>query len=159
VEEFEAWYRVQHRPLVAALTAWSGDQDAARDAADEAFTRALDAWDRVRTFDSPNGWTYKVAVNALRRTKRRSARERRSGGRALATAVDELPHPEVWVAVRSLPIRQRTAVVLRYVADLPEADVAAAMGITRGTVSSTLADARRRLTEILEAEHSTEARQ
>jgi RNA polymerase sigma factor (sigma-70 family) len=56
-----------------------------------------------------------------------------------------LPHPELWAAVRALPDRQRTAIVLRYLGDLPEADIAAAMGIARGTVSSTLADARRNL--------------
>ena len=56
-----------------------------------------------------------------------------------------LPDHELWQAVGRLPRRQRTAIVLRYVADLPEADIAAAMGIARGTVAATLAAARRRL--------------
>ena len=45
--------------------------------------------------------------------------------------------------MRALPPRQRTAIVLRYVADLTEADIGRAMGIRRSTVSSTLADADR----------------
>lgn len=55
------------------------------------------------------------------------------------------PAGEAWDAVRRLPQRQRTAVVLRYVADLPEAEIAAAMGIARSTVSSTLTHAHRAL--------------
>jgi RNA polymerase sigma-70 factor (ECF subfamily) len=157
VEDFEAWYRQQHRPLVAALTALSGDPDVARDATDEAFVRALDAWDRVRSFDSPTGWVYRVALNALRRSKRRRAFERQVAHREPRTTADPLPHTEVWDAVRLLPPRQRVAIALRYVADLPEADVAAAMGVTRGTVSSTLVDARARLLEVLGSDESTEA--
>ncbi len=44
-----------------------------------------------------------------------------------------------------LPPRQRTAMVLRYVADLTEPEIAQAMGIRRSTVSATLAAARKRL--------------
>ena len=60
-----------------------------------------------------------------------------------------MPTGEVWELVRALPERQRVAVVLRYVADLTEPDIAIAMGIARGTVASTLAAARERLAEIL----------
>jgi RNA polymerase sigma factor (sigma-70 family) len=45
-------------------------------------------------------------------------------------------------AVANLPRRQRVAVVLTYFADLPQAEVAVAMGVRRGTVASTLSDAR-----------------
>jgi RNA polymerase sigma-70 factor (ECF subfamily) len=71
-----------------------------------------------------------------------------------------LPAPagEAWELVRALPRRQRTAIVLRYAADLPEADIAIAMGVTRGTVSSTLADARRALARMLDADEELEER-
>ena len=49
--------------------------------------------------------------------------------------------------MRSLPDRQRMAVVLRYLADLTEPDIATIMGVSRGTVASTLADARRSLAD------------
>jgi RNA polymerase sigma-70 factor (ECF subfamily) len=55
--------------------------------------------------------------------------------------------------VAKLPDRQRTAVVLRYVADLPEADIAAAMKVSRGTVASTLSDARKALARHLSDEN------
>jgi DNA-directed RNA polymerase specialized sigma24 family protein len=60
-----------------------------------------------------------------------------------------MPTGEVWDLVRALPERQRIAVVLRYVADLTEPDIAIAMGIARGTVASTLAAARARLAGVL----------
>ena len=63
---FEAWYRGLHPRLITALFAASGELDASQDAADEAFLRALERWPRVRDMASPEGWTYKVALNALR---------------------------------------------------------------------------------------------
>jgi DNA-directed RNA polymerase specialized sigma24 family protein len=41
--------------------------------------------------------------------------------------------------------------VLRHVSDLTESDIAAAMGVTRSTVSNTLHDAYRNLRDMLEA--------
>ncbi len=64
----------------------------------------------------------------------------------------------MWELVRDLPERQRQAVVLRYLADLDERDIAEAMGVTRGTVSSTLFDARRRLAQLLETPDVAEER-
>jgi RNA polymerase sigma factor (sigma-70 family) len=56
---------------------------------------------------------------------------------------------DVMRAVQRLPARPRTAVVLRYVADLTEAEVAEAMGVAPGTVAATLSNARRRLAVLL----------
>jgi DNA-directed RNA polymerase specialized sigma24 family protein len=57
-----------------------------------------------------------------------------------------------------LPPRQQTAIALRYLHDLAEADIAAAMGISRGAVSACLAAARARLRSVLEAAENEEAR-
>ena len=151
--DFAGWYEAMHGRLVRVLCALGPDADAASDAADEAFARALLHWRRVRCMDSPDGWAYRVALNELRRTLRRQALERR----LLARLPVPGPVPEPSVAavgglLAGLPPRQRTAVALRYVADLPEAEIAAAMGITRGTVASTLADARRALAASLHLE-------
>jgi RNA polymerase sigma factor (sigma-70 family) len=145
-DEFGAWYRGEHRRVVASLVALSGRPDAARDATDEAFVRALAGWDRVGMMASPAGWVYRVALNELRRTlRRRSVEARLLGRRGEGLTLDALPSPELWAAVRALPRRQRIALVLRVVADLSEADVAVAMGVDRSTVSSTLVAARRSL--------------
>lgn len=149
MDTFEGWYRREHPRLVASLLLVAGDLHLAQDAADEAFARALARWDRVGRMESPNGWTYRVALNVLRRRGRRAARERELLARQDPAGDVPAPAGEAWDAVRKLPPRQRTAVVLRYVADLTEEQVGAAMGVSRSTVSSSLADARRTLGKLL----------
>jgi len=151
--EFDAWYRAQHPRLVSALAVISGERDAAVEATDEAFARALERWDRVGAMQSPGGWTYRVALNVSRRLMRRRSLERRAAERAAAGRRDEPPSPawsgEVWDALVRLPLRQRTAVALTYVSDLPNETVAAVMDIAPGTVAATLHAARSRLEELL----------
>ena len=143
---FEEWYRVQYQPVLAACVAFGGDSDAAKEATDEAFSRALGRWDTVSQMASPGAWVCQVALNCVRRSWRRTAYERIwVRAQRVPTVVVSLPRPDLWAAVRALPIRQRTAIVLRYVADLPETEVAEAMGIARGTVAATLFAARTRL--------------
>ena len=55
---------------------------------------------------------------------------------AEAGALDLVAHAEVLAAVRALPTRQREALVLRYYADLSEAEIAEAMGVSQGAVKS-----------------------
>ena len=158
---FDAWYRAEHPRVLGVCVALSGDGDAARDATDEAFARALDRWKRVSVMESPAAWVQTVALNCLRRILRRRAHERRAATRWLAGPPREsiagpVAHREVWAAVRALPERQRLATVLRYVADLPEDEIARAMGVTRGTVSSCLAAARRSLAALLDDGADTE---
>ena len=148
--DFTEWYRLQYPRLVASLLLVAGDLDQAQDAANEACTRALARWKRVQRMDSPNGWVYRVGLNVLRRRHRRSEIERRILSRQAPTAPVPPPAGEAWHVVRQLPARQRTVVVLRFVADLTEEQVGRAMGITRSTVSSALTDARRALGRLLD---------
>ena len=142
---FDRWYRSEHARLLALLTVVAGDADVARDTTAEAFTRALERWDRVGLMESPSAWTYRVGVNLLRRRGRRAAFEMR--------LVRDVPRPvpppavdaDLWAAVRALPVRQRTAIGLRYLCDLPQKEIAEVMGVAEGTVSATLTAARRRL--------------
>lgn len=127
----------------------AGDRDVAADVTDEALARALRHWQRISAMQSPEGWTYRVAVNVWRRQARRRSMERRLLPRLVSRQVVAAPAGEVWDVVRSLTPRQREAVVLRYVADLAEPDIAQAMGVSRGTVASTLSDARRSLAGLL----------
>lgn len=147
--DFSAWYEVEHPRVLGVLCALSGELDAAREATDEAFVRAYARWSRVKKMESPGGWTHRVALNELRRTLRRRARERTpaSSRPVVVPATD----PDLWDLVRRLPERQRLAVVLRYIADLPEQAIADVMGITRSTAASTLTQARDRLGEWMRA--------
>jgi RNA polymerase sigma factor (sigma-70 family) len=69
------------------------------------------------------------------------------------TASEE--HVDVARALEALPRRQREVAVLRYLLEMSTAEVAAALGITEGTVKSSLARARAHLVEAL-AVHDTE---
>ena len=145
VQRFEDWYEAVHPKVIGIVYAACGDADVAADAADEAFTRALGRWTRVADMASPEAWVCQVAVNVMRRRLRRSSLESRLLSRRRSeptTLAEPVAHPEVWRAVRQLPERRRLAVLLRYVADLTEAEIATAMGVTRGTVSASLIAAR-----------------
>jgi RNA polymerase sigma-70 factor (ECF subfamily) len=151
---FEDWYRREHPKLVNSLFAVTGSVDAAAEATDEAFARAAARWPRVRAMEYPSAWTYRVALNALRKSSRRRSREIALAARVVGpdSVGPPVPCPEVWDAIRALPPQQRHAIVLRYVADLPEQEIAAVLGVTRGTVASTLSRARSALADAL-AEH------
>lgn len=149
---FEGWYEQTHPRVVSAITVIAGDAALASDATDEAFVRAYERWDRVSRMGSPSGWVYRTALNVVRRRARRSAREREL---LLTRGVDrQVPSDwsiELWDALERLPQRERTAIALRYVADLSGEQVAEVMGVKVGTVWSTLDAARRRLRESLDA--------
>jgi len=154
--DFATWYRTTHPKVVTSLLLTTGDLHAAQEAADEAFARAYMRWRRVSLMGSPTGWTYRVAFNILRRRWRRAALEKTMLLRRLPPAAIPAPAGETWEAVRHLPERQRTAVVLRYVADLTEVEVAEAMGTSRSTVSSSLTAAKRSLGRMLTDEDDSE---
>jgi len=147
--EFDGWYRLAHPRLVASLLLISGSTEDALEATDEAFLRAWVHWKRVGAMAAREGWVYTVGVNDLRRRARRRAIEARLLGRMVQDGTVPAPGGEAWDAVRHLPRRRREAVVLRYVADLTEADIAAVMGIRRGTVSAALGASRRSLAIML----------
>jgi RNA polymerase sigma factor (sigma-70 family) len=135
--------RVRSR-LVGTLSLLCGDGDAAEELAQETLARVWLGWSRVRALGEPLAtvWTYWVAINLANSWLRRRMAEQRARARLAAGAAGAHldPDPADAVAVRrvvaALPRRQRTAVVLRYYADLPVAEVAALMGCAPGTVKS-----------------------
>lgn len=143
--DFESWYRTEHPRLLAAMTVAAGDVELAKDIVGDAFSRAFERWERVALMTSPTGWVYRVAFNVLRRRQRRAALEARLLARtppptASPSATIE---PELWAAIAALPPRQRAVIGLRIVLDLSQSDTAQMLGVSEGTVSSTLVTARR----------------
>jgi RNA polymerase sigma-70 factor (sigma-E family) len=136
-------HRVRPR-LVGTLSLLCGDGDAAEELAQETLARVWLRWSRVRELGEPSAtaWTYRVAINLANSWLRRRIAERRVHARlaAGATGAHIDPDPADAVAIRravaALPRRQRTALVLRYYADLSVAEVAALMGCAPGTVKS-----------------------
>ena len=133
--------------MVATVAAFCGQRDRAIDAVDEAFARAVSQRSRVEAMSSPEGWILTVAFNEVKRGITRSARRRRAEETAPAASWIEPHDPrfDLWTAVGDLPDKQRQAVALRYLADLSEPQIAEVMGVAVGTVSASLAAARRSL--------------
>lgn len=148
--DFDAWYVDARASLGPALAAWCGDRSLAAEALDEAFVRALERWDRVRTPVSPSGWVWQTAVNIIRRRTTRRHLEERLVRRLSVTQRDHVAGPtgddiDLRRALLTLTDKQRTTIVLFYVGDLTTNQVAAVMGVAPGTVGATLHQARQRL--------------
>lgn len=147
---FAEWYRNAYPGLLESVLRAVRRRTLAEDAVDEAFEKAFSRWERVQAMRSPQGWVYRVAVNAARRQVSRGNRaEERAAFAAGLGGIEAPPGGETWLVVADLPIRQRTAVTLRHVAGMTEVEVAAAMGVTRSTVSSTLTAAYKSLAQAL----------
>jgi RNA polymerase sigma-70 factor (ECF subfamily) len=153
--DFEAWYRREYPTVLGSLLLALGNRDVAEEAAAEAFARAYERWSRVRKMDRPRGWVYVVALNVARRRFRRLSLERLLSTRG-RTPVEVPPETgfDLWDLVRTLSPRERMAIVLRYVMDLPESEVAKAMGITAGGVSKTLHTARTHIASMIKESNS-----
>lgn len=149
--DFAAWFAREYPRVQAAITLAVGDRGLAEEATAEAFARALVRWPVLAREGAPTAWVYVVGLNQVRSWMRRARLERRYLSRQAVThqAPPTDPEPALWTAVAALPERSRTAVALRYVADLTEPQVAAAMGVTRGAVASMLHNARRQLAQQL----------
>ncbi|MGZ4716039.1 MAG: RNA polymerase sigma factor [Acidimicrobiales bacterium] len=112
-----------------------GDRHDAQDLTQEALARAFARWRRVARYDE--AWITRVATNLALGEVRRRERSRRPEPSAVGTAdVDALvtQRAELVEVLRTLSRRQREVVTLRYLADLPEAEVARALGCSIGSV-------------------------
>ena len=137
---FEDFYTAEFDRVLDSAFAFSGDRDAAADATQEAFARAFARWRRLSRREWAGAWVTTTALNVLRRRYRDAARSQVS----VNEGESHDPHGRVDLlrALRALPLRQREAAVLFYVADLPIHAVAEAMGLSDGAVKSHLARAR-----------------
>lgn len=149
MDEFEEWYPDAHGRVLATLLLVTGSLDIAADATDEAFCRTLAKWRTVSRTTSPAAWTIRVAINVARRRVRRAGIEARLLRRQPAPGVVPAPAGEAWTAIKDLPVRQRQVLVLRYVADLSEAEIARFLGVSRSSISTSLTAARRSAAPLL----------
>jgi RNA polymerase sigma factor (sigma-70 family) len=118
-------YRVAYRIV--------GQREEARDLAQEAMARAYARWPHVR--DNAQGWVSRVATNlALDVVRKRARRPARDAGAPVDVAYRAAERADLVDALLALPRRQRDVVVLRYLADLSERDVAETLGCKVGTV-------------------------
>ena len=152
VADFDAFYEGVAPRLVRQTYLLTGDLGEAQDAVQEAFARAWQHWSTVCRADSPEAWVRTVArrlaVSRWRRLRNASEAWRRHG-----PPPDGLPatpdRVAVVAALRQLPVAQRTAIVLHYVADLTVEQIAAETGVPSGTVKARLARGRAALASLL----------
>ena len=138
-QEFRAFFEAEFRPLRRLGYLLTGDWVEAEDLAQEAMVRTYRAWGRITERDRPGAYARSVLVNRRRSLLRRSV--------VAAKHAEMLRSPDhqptlgeesmvLWEAIRSLPQRQRAAIVLRFYEDMPEAEVAAVLEMPVGTVKS-----------------------
>ena len=132
---FEDFFRSEYASVRRALVVALGDVAAAEEAAQYGFAEAFVQWKRVSGMERPAGWVYVAAVRYAWRQRPifdvapRPVRDH---------AEDVAANQQIEVLLAALPPRQRLAVVLRYLVDLPLEQVAEAMGCAVGTAKSTL---------------------
>ena len=153
MDEFRTFFAEEYPIVVRALRLAISDAGNAEELAQEAFARAWSRWRIVSVMERPVAWVYVVALNVERRRWRRQ-RDRPDGPTVALSepdvAVGVVESIHVRDAIHDLPARQRTAIALRYLADLQIRDVAIAMGCAEGTVKATLHQALRALRVELE---------
>jgi RNA polymerase sigma factor (sigma-70 family) len=139
----------EHSDAVYRFAVASVGPGEADDVFQETFLSALRAYPRLRPASNLRSWVMTIA-------HRKAVDVHRSRGRR-AEPVDEIPEgparpeddgdPGVWRRVRNLPPRQREAVVLRFVGNLPYHDVARTMGTSEVAARQNVRLAVRRLRE------------
>jgi RNA polymerase sigma-70 factor (sigma-E family) len=151
-ERFTAYVRDrgEHHLRVAVLL--TGDWHAAEDLVQESMVKLYRAWPKLRLDGDPDAYLRRIMVNTHRSWWRARWRRETPAGDLPDTVIADFADGQAFAALvrQALPQRQRAAVVLRYCADLPEAEVADLLGCSVGTVKTHTHRGLRALRENLE---------
>ena len=143
-EEFREFMRGRWPAMVRLAYGLTGDQGHAEDVAQAAFARAYASWSRVAGTGDPEAYVRRIVINENRsRLRKRRVKENlvgavpeRPGQPAADTADAVSDNSALLSALRKLAPRQRAVIVLRYWMDMSEAETAAALNCSAGTVKS-----------------------
>jgi RNA polymerase sigma-70 factor (sigma-E family) len=156
---FTELYTVHYRRLVRSAWVLVRDVPTAEEVVQDAFVSMHDAWQRLRDAENALAYVRAAVVNRSRSILRHQMVVERNQEKpppdmpsAEHGALVSLERAAVVAALQSLTARQREAIVLRYYADLSEAEIATAMGISRGAVKSHTARGMAALRAALEPE-------
>ena len=141
-----ALYREHAHALVGLARVFVDHRDAAEDIVQEAFIRMARSLDRIQDPTRSGAYLRSIVLNLARDHNRRgllSLRHRMPANDLDPAAVDETiatndEHRRLIEAVRALPRRQRDCVALRYLMELPVADIAATLGVSENSVKTHL---------------------
>ena len=156
-----ALYQAHGVGLIRLAVIMLGDRPAAEDVVQDAFCGLYRRWDRLDDPGNALRYVRSSVLNGCRSVLRNRSRLRaRPGGpqpggpdtaeSAESAALVGEEHRAVLAALRRLPDRQREALVLRFYLELSEAEIAQSMGISQGTVKSTVSRALAALGHVLE---------
>lgn len=141
-EGFREFVAARSAALVRSAWLITGDEAEAQDLVQTALAKTWSRWSRIIRHDAPEAYVRRVMMSTFLTWTRRRWR-----GELPVAAVPDQPDPRdvyadadlrrsVQAALRGLPPRQRTVVVLRFFDDLTEAQTADALGCSVGTVKS-----------------------
>ncbi|MEO5679619.1 MAG: sigma-70 family RNA polymerase sigma factor [Acidimicrobiales bacterium] len=145
--DFDELFRAVWPRAVLAARRIVGPGEDPEGLAAEALTRAYDRWSTVRRHPAPEAWVLRVTINlALDRVRHRARTSPGlidlvgAGGGGSVDSFDEATviRLALCAALSRLPGKQRDAVALRYLGGCVEADIAASMKISPGTVKTHL---------------------
>ncbi len=152
-------YTTNYQSLVRLSAILVRDAGTAEEVVQDAFVAMHGAWGRLRDTDKALSYLRQSVVNRSRSVLRHRAvvdkyapKPAPDAPSAEQGAITQLERSAVVAALRTLPTRQREALVLRYYADLSEAQIASTMGISRGAVKSHTARGMSALRTVLEQE-------
>jgi RNA polymerase sigma-70 factor (sigma-E family) len=156
--EYAWFFRAEFPMVLRTVYLILGDRARAEDVTQEAFIQLLSHWKKVSRYERPEAWVRRVAirlaVRTLKRERLRAVLERET------TRIDGPRPPDVDLAnaLRQLPVKQRTCVLLFYFEDRPISDIVGILGISEGAVKVHLHRARQRLAQLLGEEVDEDAR-
>jgi RNA polymerase sigma factor (sigma-70 family) len=154
--DFREIYTATYPRLVRTLWFVVHDHELAQEIAQDAFIELHRQWRKVRSYDRPDLWVRRVALQKAQREAVRTVR-RRGAERSLDQAPPvELPDPELRAALLELPPMQRAVVVLFYLEDRPMEEVADLLDCRPSTGFVHLHRARHKLAELLSENVSEE---
>jgi len=137
---FAAWAAARAARLHRFAYLLCGDWHDAEDLVQEALAKAALHWKRIERVEHPDAYVRTILVNQCRSMWRRPWRRSQTSDDIELTTPDQADavaaHADLLTALQRLPIRQRATVVLRYYEDLSEAETAAVLGCSIGTVKS-----------------------
>jgi RNA polymerase sigma-70 factor (sigma-E family) len=142
-DELTELYREHYRSLVRLAALLLDDVAAAEEVVQDAFVQLHRSWARVHEASKRASYLRSIVMNGARSRARRRAAGRRlevvsdqSAASAETIAVQHEDRRAVLAAMRALPDRQRECLALRYYLGLSEAEIAATLGISAGSVKT-----------------------
>jgi RNA polymerase sigma-70 factor (sigma-E family) len=150
VVDFDAYVRDARLPLLRFAVVLTDDPELAQDLVQDVLLRAQQRWERIGAVARPHAYVRRMVANEAISWKRKWARiEARPDAdidRVVADPTEAVDQRDALLGeLARLPIKQRAAVVMRYLEDMTDAEIADALGCSAATVRVHIHRALRRL--------------